>query len=67
MVLIVRADARQIPLPDESVQMVCTSPPYWGLRKYDGEQELVWGGIKDCEHVWGSLSYRETGYPRWQR
>jgi len=27
-------------LPDESAQMVVTSPPYWGLRKYDGEQ--VW-------------------------
>lgn len=21
-------------LPDESVHMVCTSPPYWGLRDY---------------------------------
>ncbi|GAH09675.1 unnamed protein product, partial [marine sediment metagenome] len=39
-------------LPDESVQMVCTSPPYWGLRKYSGEQELIWGD-KDCEHQWG--------------
>ena len=38
-------------LPDESVQMVCTSPPYWGLRKYSGEQELVWGD-NHCEHEW---------------
>ena len=38
-------------LKDESVQMVCTSPPYWGLRKYSGEQELIWGG--DCAHEWG--------------
>ena len=31
-------------LPDESIQMVVTSPPYWGLRKYDGEQEIpAWG------------------------
>ena len=36
-------------LPDESVQCVITSPPYWGLRKYSGEQELIWGD-KDCEH-----------------
>jgi len=41
-------------LPDESVQCVVTSPPYWGLRKYAGEQELVWGGNKDCEHEWDS-------------
>jgi DNA modification methylase len=26
-------------LPDCSVQCVVTSPPYWGLRKYDGEQD----------------------------
>ena len=39
-------------LSDESVQCVVTSPPYWGLRKYSGEQELVWGGDKDCEHQW---------------
>ena len=29
-------------LPSESVQMVVTSPPYWGLRKYSGEQEITW-------------------------
>lgn len=33
--LIVRADARHIPLADNSVQCVVTSPPYFGLRKYD--------------------------------
>lgn len=29
-------DCREVlrSLPDESVQMVCTSPPYWGLRDY---------------------------------
>lgn len=44
-VLLVCADARRIPLPDESVQCVVTSPPYWGLRKYEGEQESVWEGL----------------------
>lgn len=29
-----RADARQLPITDESVQCVVTSPPYWGLRDY---------------------------------
>ena len=42
-------------LPDGSIQCVVTSPPYWGLRKYSGEQELVWGGEKDCQHQWGNL------------
>ena len=32
--LLVQADARHLPLRDESVQCVVTSPPYWGLRDY---------------------------------
>jgi len=59
-VQLICADARRIPLPDNSVQMVCTSPPFWGLRKYAGEQELVWGAPlthpeqwrADCDHEW---------------
>ena len=47
------ADARCIPLPDESVQCVVTSPPYWGLRVYAGLQALVWGGTEGCDHSWG--------------
>lgn len=47
-------------LPDESVQCVVTSPPFWGLRSYAGEQELTWPRYifeagKDpvvCEHEW---------------
>ncbi len=37
-VLLLRADARNIPLACESVQCVVTSPPYWGLRMYSGDQ-----------------------------
>ena len=36
-------------LPDRSVQMVCTSPPYWGLRDY-GTEGVVWGGDPKCQH-----------------
>lgn len=32
--LLLRADARQLPLADESVHCCVTSPPYWGLRDY---------------------------------
>ena len=41
----------------ESVQCVVTSPPYWGLRRYDGQQEVVWGGDPDCTHEWTSRRY----------
>ena len=43
-----RADARAIPLPDQSVHCVVTSPPYYGLRNYgltDWE-----GGDPGCNH-----------------
>ena len=39
-------------LGDNSIHCVVTSPPYWDLRKYEGEQELIWDGDKDCEHQW---------------
>ena len=50
----VRETLRQ--LPEASVQCVCTSPPYWGLRDY-GIAPQVWGGLSDpaCRtagHVW---------------
>ena len=45
------ADARCIPLPDESVHCVVTSPPYWNLRDY-GLAPSVWGGDSECPHYW---------------
>lgn len=37
--MLIQGDARHIPLKDESVQCVVTSPPYYGLRDYkvDGQ------------------------------
>lgn len=32
--LLIRADARRLPLADDSVDLICTSPPYWALRSY---------------------------------
>ena len=40
-------------MPEQCVQTVATSPPYWGLRDY-GLPPLVWGGDPECEHVWGA-------------
>jgi DNA modification methylase len=37
-------------LPDRSVQVVVTSPPYWSLRQYEGVSSGIWGGRQACEH-----------------
>jgi DNA modification methylase len=59
--LIVQADARRIPLADAVVQCVVTSPPYWGLRKYAGAQDLIWGGTEGCVHDWNTRERTMTG------
>ena len=48
-------DCREVlgSLPGESVNCVVTSPPFWGQRKYTGNQELVWGDNHCEEHEWG--------------
>jgi tRNA G10 N-methylase Trm11 len=64
---LIQSDARRLPLPDESVQCIVTSPPYWGLRKYAGEQESVWlapngregGGDNGHVHAWGGANPTE--------
>lgn len=36
---IIQGNALALPLPDASVDLICTSPPYFGLRSYqDGGQ-----------------------------
>ena len=32
--VVLRGDARRLPLPDASVDLICCSPPYFGLRSY---------------------------------
>jgi len=39
-VSLINANALSIPLADKSVQMVVTSPPYWGLRDYNVPGQL---------------------------
>lgn len=39
-------------MPSESVNMVITSPPYWGLRTYGEGAATIWGGDPSCEHEW---------------
>jgi DNA modification methylase len=49
-------------LPDESVDCVVTSPPYWALRDY-GLPSLVWGGDGQCDHRWGEVVSVHRGGP----
>ena len=41
-------------IPDESIDMQITSPPYWGLRSYNTNPQ-IWGGVMDCKHEWISF------------
>lgn len=38
--MIINANALQIPLADQSVHCIVTSPPYWGLRNYGVSGQL---------------------------
>jgi site-specific DNA-methyltransferase (adenine-specific) len=40
MNLLINADARQIPLADGSVNCIVTSPPYYGLRNYQVDEQI---------------------------
>ena len=43
--VVLRGDARHLPLPDGSVDLVVTSPPYFGLRSYTDGGEHYSGQI----------------------
>ena len=46
---LIQADARNMPfIPDESVHLVVTSPPYWNLKRYN-ESEGQLGHINEYE------------------
>jgi len=44
-----QSDARSLPIPDNSVDCVVTSPPYWGLRDYSTEGQL---GLEETPEEW---------------
>lgn len=50
-------------LPDESVDCVITSPPYWGLRNYGMDSEKIWDGDPNCDHTWGESYTRHQEAP----
>jgi DNA modification methylase len=67
--LLAQASAHRLPLRNESVQTCVTSPPYWGLRSYAGEQREEWGGDPQHEHEFVSYARQDeryTGKRKWQ-
>lgn len=54
-------------LPENSIQCIVTSPPYWGLRDY-GIPPSIWGGLNGCEHEWSTkqIIVETTENARWQ-
>ncbi len=57
-------------MPDEFLDCVVTSPPYYGLRSYKTTPQ-VWDGIENCAHVFGEESVQkvqlQAGNPEFQR
>lgn len=60
---VIRGDARKIPLADESVDLVVTSPPYWALRSYRDNGGHYDGQVGSESHpqlwleaMWGIMS-----------
>lgn len=45
MIRLIHTSAHDTGLEPESVHMIATSPPYWGLRKYDGDQGVSWPAV----------------------
>jgi len=51
-------------MPDESIDMIITSPPYWSLRDYGKSTKVIWDEKTNCKHQWkkidnaGNFTYR---------
>ncbi len=66
-------------LPEKSINMVMTSPPYWALRDYGSTVETIWDEPPQeyndpaigCSHFWKEEIKKETklqaGNPEFQR
>ena len=39
-------------LPNESIDCVLTSPPYWALRDYETEKQIWDDSYEVCSHIW---------------
>ena len=46
-------------LPDESIDMIITSPPYYNMRDYGKTTETIWDEQAGCKHVFGKPIVRK--------
>lgn len=66
-VAIVHGNASALPLPDESVDLVITSPPYYALRSYQDGGEAWDGQIGIEASPWAYLDNLLTATREWVR
>jgi len=69
---VIRGDARRLPLPDASVDLIVTSPPYFGLRSYTDACDQCGGegratrpdshGVKVCPNGCESTGRKRCHY-----
>jgi len=62
MAVVHHGDCREVMdkrIPERSVQVCVTSPPYWGLRDY-GLPPSIWGGEAECAHEWAPTPLPRT-------
>lgn len=52
--MIIESNATHIPLKDESVHCIVTSPPYFGLRRYE-IPDSIWDEVESCDHQWSEI------------
>lgn len=57
--MILQGNSYRIPLRDESVHAVVTSPPYWNLRDYQTGKWI--GGNGECDHLQKSGQRQDVG------
>ena len=41
-------------MSDDSIELICTSPPYFNQRYYDADLQ-IFDDVEGCEHHWISL------------
>ena len=58
---VIQGDARRIPLGDETVQCVVTSPPFWGLRDYGIGDDAI--GLEPTPELYAGLTAALPGNP----
>ncbi len=65
---IIQGDALEVlkTLPEKSINMLMTSPPYWALRDYGSDVETIWDSDENCKHDF-DLTQVQAGTQHWNQ